>query len=208
MAERIEGFTIGVDLDTLRVERGLSGLKDRLRTVNSEMRKNMSSFDYGEKSLDKYQTRISGLNKRLEVQKQVTAEDKKEYEKMVDEHGRGTKEAEKAERAYNYEAASLYNLDRYVGKVNREMHQFARDQHDQNTRIYKTSDSMERYGNKMGDVSERARDLGGTLTKRITLPALGVASAAAGITAAFGWKRLVGLDSAKAQLKGLGYSTE
>ena len=82
MAERIEGFTIGIDLDTLRVERGLSGLKDRLRTVNSEMRKNMSSFDYGEKSLDKYQSKMDGLNKKLEVQKQITAEAKKEYEKM------------------------------------------------------------------------------------------------------------------------------
>src|SRR5699024_6611233 len=208
MAERIEGFTIGIDLDTLRVERGLSGLKDRLRTVNSEMRKNMSSFDYGEKSLDKYQSRMDGLNKKLEVQKQITAEAKKEYEKMVDEHGRGSKEAERAERAYNNQAASLNNLERYISKTNQEMHQFAREQQVQNTRIYKTGDSMERFGNKMGDVSKRARDLGGTLTKRITVPAFGVASAAAGITAAFGWKRLVGLDSAKAQLKGLGYSTK
>src|SRR5699024_9800799 len=120
MAERIEGVTIGIDLDTLRVERGLWGLKDRLRTVNSEMRKNMSSIHYREKSIDKYQTRISSLNKKLEMQKQVTAEAKKEYEKMVDEHGRGTKESEKAERAYNYEAATLNNLERYIGKVNKD----------------------------------------------------------------------------------------
>src|SRR5699024_8210925 len=50
--------------------------------------------------------------------------------------------------------------------------------------------------------------VGGTLTKYITLPIVGITSAAAGMTAAFGWERLVGLDSAQAQLKGLGYSTE
>lgn len=49
---------------------------------------------------------------------------------------------------------------------------------------------------------------GKTLTKAITLPALGAATAVAGITAAFGWKRLVGLDSARAQLQGLGYDAE
>jgi len=50
--------------------------------------------------------------------------------------------------------------------------------------------------------------LGKTLTKSITVPALGAVAAAGGIVAAFGWKRLVGLDSARAQLQGLGYDTE
>src|SRR5699024_5586371 len=92
--------------------------------------------------------------------------------------------------------------------ANQEMHQFAREQQVQSTRIYKTGDAMESFGNRLGEVSSKARETGSTLTKRITLPALGVVSAVGGITAAFGWKRLVGLDSAKAQLKGLGYSTK
>src|SRR5699024_4863176 len=49
---------------------------------------------------------------------------------------------------------------------------------------------------------------GKTLTKAITLPAMGAATAVGGIVAAFGWKRLVGLDSARAQLQGLGYDAE
>jgi tape measure domain-containing protein len=51
-------------------------------------------------------------------------------------------------------------------------------------------------------------NVGGSLTKKITLPASAAISAAGGIVAAFGWKRLVGLDSARAQLQGLGYDTE
>ncbi len=50
--------------------------------------------------------------------------------------------------------------------------------------------------------------VGKTMTKKITLPAVAAATAVGGIVAAFGWKRLVGLDSAKAQLKGLGYEVE
>lgn len=48
-------------------------------------------------------------------------------------------------------------------------------------------------------------NVGSSLTKKITLPAAAAATAAGGIVAAFGWKRLTGLDSAQAQLKGLGY---
>src|SRR5699024_617343 len=46
---------------------------------------------------------------------------------------------------------------------------------------------------------------GSRLTMSITASAAGAVAAVASITAAFGWKRLVGLDSAQAQLSGLGY---
>lgn len=49
---------------------------------------------------------------------------------------------------------------------------------------------------------------GKTLTKAITVPAMGAATAVSGIVAALGWKRLVAVDAAQAQLKGLGYSAE
>lgn len=49
---------------------------------------------------------------------------------------------------------------------------------------------------------------GKTLTKAITVPALGAATAVSGIVAAFGWGRLKSVDSAQAQLRGLGYETE
>src|SRR5699024_489808 len=159
-------------------------------------------------SINKNQTKNYNINKKLEVQKQITDEAKKEYEKMVDEHGRGSKEAERAERAYNNQAASLNNLERYISKANQEMQQFAREQQGQSTRISDTGDAMESVGNRLGEEASKARESGSTLTERITLLALGVVSAIGGITAAFGWKRLVGLDSGKAQLKGLGYSTK
>lgn len=57
-------------------------------------------------------------------------------------------------------------------------------------------------------ISDSMGSLGKTLTKSITLPALGAAAAVGGIVAAFGWKRLTGLDSARAQLQGLGYDAE
>ena len=46
---------------------------------------------------------------------------------------------------------------------------------------------------------------GSTLTKAITLPALGAATAITGLVGALGFKRLVGMDVAQAKLKGLGF---
>lgn len=46
--------------------------------------------------------------------------------------------------------------------------------------------------------------LGKTLTKSITLPAMGAVTAVGGLVGALGFKRLVGMDVAQAKLKGLG----
>lgn len=63
-------------------------------------------------------------------------------------------------------------------------------------------------GGAVSDVGGKISGVGGSLTKGITAPAAGAALAVGGITAALGWGRLVSIDSAQAQLKGLGYSAE
>ncbi len=63
-------------------------------------------------------------------------------------------------------------------------------------------------GKKFQDLGKRISGVGNSLTKKLTVPAFVATSAVAGVTAALGWKRLTGLDTAQAQLKGLGYNTE
>lgn len=57
-------------------------------------------------------------------------------------------------------------------------------------------------------ISKTMGSVGKTLTKAITLPAVGAAAAIGGIVSALGFKRLAGLDSARAKLQGLGYDAE
>lgn len=56
------------------------------------------------------------------------------------------------------------------------------------------------------DVGKDLAYIGGGMTKAITAPVVAAATAAAGLVATLGWKRLVAIDSAKAQLEGFGYS--
>ncbi|MGP4074263.1 hypothetical protein ACTWQB_17350, partial [Piscibacillus sp. B03] len=170
MAERIEGLNIGLDLDTLTLDRGLTGVKDRLKTVNSEMRKNMSAFDRGDRSINKYETRLQGLNKKLEVQKKVTEETYKEYQKMVDEHGEGSKEAEKAERAYNNQAAALNNLERYVQNTTEELEEMRREQAFQESGWGRLTTNLDQFSDKMNNMGDTLTGFGQTMSMRVTAP--------------------------------------
>lgn len=206
--ERIRGLAIELDLDHLSVDRGLKGLKDNLKTVNAEMRRNMSAFDRSDRSVKKYETSLSGLNKKLEVQKRAVAEAKKEYDAMVDEYGRGSKEAEKAAREYNNQAAALNNLERYIEKTKDELIKFEREQRIANSSWTKLSDKLDKGSKKLKTASEKMGKVGSTLTNKITKPAIGAAGALASLALYKGFQRLVGIDTAKAQLKALGHDAK
>jgi TP901 family phage tail tape measure protein len=177
VTERIEGLSIGLDLDALALDRGLTGLKDKLKTVNSEMKANLSSFDRADKSVEKYESRLQGLNKKLEVQKRVVSASKAEYEKMVREHGEGSKEAEKAARAYNNQVAALNNLERYIGRTSKELQDLQEEQRKASSGWTKLGAVIENTGSTLTDVGDRMNSVGQSMTMYLTAPIVGVGAA-------------------------------
>lgn len=206
--EKIKGFAIELDMDHLSVDRGLRGLKDNIATVNSEMRKNMSAFDRSDRSVAKYETSLTGLNKKLEVQKVAVQEAKKEYEEMVNIHGRGSKEAEKAARDYNNQAASLSNLERYIERTKDELVKFEREQRIAGSSFTKLGEKLENASGKLETAGKKMGAVGSTLTNKITKPAVGAATALATLALYKGFKRLIGIDTARAQLVALGHDAK
>lgn len=178
MAERIEGMSIGVSLDSIGVERGMKGLKDRLKTVNTEMRANMSAFDRSEQSMNKYETRIDGLNKKKEVQAKVTEAAKENMEAMVQEYGEGSKEAEKATQEYNNQEAALNNLSNYIENATEEMKAFAEEQRLAEDSLYKTGEAIEDQGQKMSETANSVMEFGAIWTGAVA--GLGAAAVGAG----------------------------
>ena len=71
-------------------------------------------------------------------------------------------------------------------------------------KMKESNDALRNFGKANTDTFGAFQKVGGTLTKGITLPILGATTAAAGLTTALGFKRLVGMDNAQAKLKGLG----
>lgn len=68
--------------------------------------------------------------------------------------------------------------------------------------------SMQQWGAAAQTAGGAISSLGGTLTSRITKPALGAATAVGGLIAGLGFKRLVGIDTARGQFKGLGLDAD
>lgn len=74
--------------------------------------------------------------------------------------------------------------------------------------LSKLSEKSKEVGQKVSDLGKKVNGIGDTLTRKITMPAIGAASALAGITLVKGFNRLVGIDEAKAKLKGLGHDAK
>ncbi|MCT1577531.1 phage tail tape measure protein [Oceanobacillus kimchii] len=168
--QRIEGMSIEIDLETMKVNSGLTDLKSSLKTVNSEMKANMSAFDRGDKSVGKYETRLKGLNKKLELQRDITDKAKTSYEKMVAEHGEGSVEAEKAAREYNNQSAALNNLERYVNNATDELERMKEQQRIANSNWTKMGEALENTGGKLRTVGTGMKNVGSSLTRNVTMP--------------------------------------
>ncbi|MEK4669138.1 phage tail tape measure protein [Niallia sp. FSL R7-0271] len=177
--ERIEGLTIGLDLETTALNRGLTGLRDRLRTVASEMRANLSAFDRGDRSIASYETRINGLNRRLEVQREVTRSARQEYERMVQEHGEGSRQAERAARSYNNEVANLNNLSRQLINTREELVNLREEQRIATSNWTIMGEAIGETGTRLTKVGDKMKSIGQSLTMHITAPLAGIGVVAA-----------------------------
>lgn len=160
MADKIEGLSIGLDLESTKVERGLTGLKDKLKTANAEMKNTMSAFDRSDQSIEKYETRLKGLNKKLQTQEQVTQAAKEKHEQLIAEGKEGTEEAERAKRAYNKESAELNNLSRYVNNATEELEEMKRQQKIANSTWTKSGKKLTAMGDKISSVGGKVTGFG------------------------------------------------
>lgn len=176
--QRIEGLSIGLDLDSIKVDSGLKSLNSKLKLVNSEMKSNMSAFDRGDRSIAKYETRLAGLNKKIEVQRAITDKAQKSYEKMVKEHGEGSVEAEKAAAEYNNQSAALRNLERYVEGVTQELKDMKEEQRIASSGWTKFGETLDSAGNKLIGFGTNMKEVGKSLSMYVTAPLVGFAAMA------------------------------
>lgn len=177
MADEIKGLSIGLGLDTAGIDQSLKQLRPKLTQVNSEMKANMSAFDRSEKSVGKYQTQLTGLNKKLDLQKAAVNAARAEYDRMVAAHGEGSTQANKAATAYNNLAADMNNLERHVENLTQEMREFEEQQRIAGSGWTRMGEGLTNAGAKMTKFGDGMKSVGTSLSKYVTAPIVGIGAA-------------------------------
>lgn len=204
MAERISGLSIDLSMDTAELSRSFTSIKDSFRDIKRSAQVNLNNIKFDDKSVDTYRKNVNELSKSFDNQKKNVDDLRKHYDKMAATHGESSKEAMSARIEYNKQADELNKLGHALDNARGELHKL----NVENSGFTKIGNAAETAGGGIQTFGGHVKDVGGSLTKWITAPVLGAITAAGGLTAAFGWGRLVGLDNAKAQLEGMGYSLE
>ena len=201
MAERIKGLQIDLSMRDMGVSKTLAGIKREFRSLNSSLKLSSNNFKYGEKSASSYKARMNDLDKAIKVGTSNLGELEKQYKQVAQSQGASSAKAVRLQTEYNKQANAINAMQDEYGRLN----QYYRENFSMAGRL---SNSFRSIGTSMQGVGNQAQNMGRSLTSSITKPALVAGTAMAGITAKLGFDRLVGLDSAKAKLEGLGYSTK
>ncbi|MBM2659688.1 peptidoglycan DD-metalloendopeptidase family protein [Staphylococcus pseudoxylosus] len=201
MAERIKGLQIDLSMKDMGVSKTLAGIKREFRSLDSSLKLSSNNFKYGEKSAASYKSRMNDLDGAIKSGTTNLNELEKQYNEVSQAQGSNSAKAVRLQTEYNKQASSINAMRDEYGRLN----QYYKENFSLSGRL---ANSFSSIGESMTGVGQKAQDMGSSLTSSITKPALIAGTAMAGITAKLGFDRLVGLDSAKAKLEGLGYSTK
>ncbi len=160
-----------VGLDDSGFQEGVSKIQRSLKVVQSEFAAASSKLgDFG-KSTDGLKLKADSLNRQMELQKDKVAALTKSYQESVEKKGADAKATENLKIKLNYANAEL-------GKMQQELKATTEELKTKSSAWYKLSESMDKAGEKMKAVGDKISSAGKTLSTAVTLPLLGIGTAA------------------------------
>lgn len=168
MSQRISGLSIGMDLETLGIERSIAQIKSSFREVKSAARVNLSNLKFDTKSIDGYKRNLSQLTTTFKAQEKNVRDLRKELDRL-DESGEGnTEQAKRLRTEYNKQQEELNRLGREINNATEELKKM--EQAQKGARWTEAGQSMEKFGQGLKTAGENVKKVGSNLTKSITVP--------------------------------------
>lgn len=171
-----------------------------MSTFNNVLKTTRNQIKYNEKTQEGYKNHMTNLKSAIENSEKNVKQLGEAYEDLSEAQKRGVKG--------NQFITQMAKEEDNLRRLRNELHETQMTYASTFTTMGKISQSFKSIGSGLQGVGQKAQDVGRSLSNSITKPALIAGTAAAGLTAKLGFDRLVGLDSAKAKLEGLGYSTK
>lgn len=140
-----------------------------------------NNFKYTEKSTDSYKQRIKELDGTIAGYKKNVDDLAKQYDKVSQEQGENSAEAQKLRQEYNKQAYELNYLERELQKTSAEFEEFKKAQVEAQRMAEsgwgKTSKVFESMGPKLTKMGDGLKSIGKGLMIGVTAPVLGIAAA-------------------------------
>ncbi|MBU5455252.1 phage tail tape measure protein [Caproiciproducens sp. MSJ-32] len=160
-----------VGLDDRGFQEGVAKIQRGLKLVQSEFAAASSKLgDFG-KSEEGLRLKADTLNKQIELQKDKVAALEKAYQKSVETKGEDAKATENLKIKLNYATAELNKMEQELKDTTRELKE-------KSSAWYKLSQSMNSAGDKMKSIGDKMSSIGSKLTTSVTLPLIGIGTAA------------------------------
>lgn len=184
----------------------LRGVNSQLKALSSEMKTAMSGFDAADRSEQKLTKRndvlqrsiraagdkVEILTKQYNKQKSELETLEKALNKANEEFGENSKEAAKAQNAYNKQvevvnrlATNLNDATAELNQMNQELSENERELKKSSDQLTKFSEKMSEAGGKMKSVGSSISGVGKKLTTCISVPLVGIGTASVKTTADF-----------------------
>lgn len=208
MAEDIRSMRIELSMKDMGIQRTVGQINKSFRALKSEVSTSSKKLQYGEKSVASYEKNVKDLTLAHKASRQNLKDLTRQYHEVGKAQGYSSSQALGLQKSISDQEREMHFLGRQIVNTTNEMNEFKTAQKVDNTSWAKMGKGFEGMSTKIRGVSTQMAEIGSTLTSKITKPALIAGAAMGGITAKLGFDRLVGLDTAKAKLEGLGYSTK
>ena len=160
-----------IGLDDSGFQEGVSKLQRSLKVVQSEFAAASAKLgDFG-KSTDRLKLKADSLNRQMELQKDKVTALTRSYQESALKKGADAKATENLKIKLNYANVEL-------GKMQQELKATTEELKIKSSAWYKLSESMDKAGEKMKAVGDKISSAGKTLSTAVTLPILGIGTAA------------------------------
>jgi phage-related minor tail protein len=160
-----------IGLDDRGFQEGVSKIQRSLKVVQSEFAAaSMKLSDFGS-STDGLKLKSDSLSRQIDLQKEKVKALAKGYEESIESKGADAKATENLKIKLNYANAELSKMKNELGQVTSELKL-------KSSAWYGLSTSLGQASQKLGEIGTKMSSVGKSMTASISLPILGVGTAA------------------------------
>lgn len=171
MSREIGSLNVRIGLDASGFQNGIASLNREMRVVESQFKASTSALGEHGKGLDGLRLKSDSLTRQTEIQKDRVAALEAAHQRSVETKGADATATQNLEVRLNNARAQLSNMTQDLANTNREIGI-------QSSGWYSLGQALEPIGKKMQDIGKGMEKVGKDLTKTVTLPIVGIGTAA------------------------------